>query len=145
MRIYVASSWRNADQPSLVNYLRRAGHEVYDFRAHTGYEWSDIDPEWESWDGRQFREALTHPLAVEGYRLDFSAMEWSDVTVLLLPCGKSAHLELGHAAGAGKPTFILLDEHSEPELMYKMATLVETYNELVEELERLAGPEGDKP
>ncbi len=137
MRIYVASSWRNRDQPSLVNNLRRAGHEVYDFRDHSGYEWSDIGPKWQSWDTRQYREALTHPLAEERYLLDWRAMEWSEATVLLLPCGKSAHLELGYAVGVGKPAFIVLDDHTEPELMYKMATLVDTYDELTKELEAI--------
>ena len=32
MKIYVASSWRNAQQPAVVARLREAGHEVYDFR-----------------------------------------------------------------------------------------------------------------
>ena len=31
-RIYVASSWRNPYQPEVVAALRKAGHEVYDFR-----------------------------------------------------------------------------------------------------------------
>ena len=31
-RIYVASSWRNKYQPEVVAALRKAGHEVYDFR-----------------------------------------------------------------------------------------------------------------
>ena len=31
-RIYVASSWRNKYQPEVVTALRKAGHEVYDFR-----------------------------------------------------------------------------------------------------------------
>ena len=31
-KIYVASSWRNREQPSVVKALREAGHEVYDFR-----------------------------------------------------------------------------------------------------------------
>ena len=47
-------------------------------------------------------------------------MEWADAFVLLMPCGRSAHLEAGWAIGAGKPTAILLSA-GEPELMYKMA------------------------
>ena len=31
-KIYVASSWRNKYQPEVVAALRKAGHEVYDFR-----------------------------------------------------------------------------------------------------------------
>lgn len=32
MKIYVASSWRNAYQPQVVDALRKEGNEVYDFR-----------------------------------------------------------------------------------------------------------------
>ena len=51
------------------------------------------------------------------------ALSASSACVLVMPCGRSAHLELGHANGAGKPTAILLSD-GEPELMYGMADLV---------------------
>ena len=35
-KIYVASSWRNPHQPAIVEELRVAGHEVYDFRNPPG-------------------------------------------------------------------------------------------------------------
>jgi hypothetical protein len=48
-------------------------------------------------------------------------MEWADTCVLLLPCGRSAHLEAGYFVGAGKELNIVLsNEKFEPELMYKM-------------------------
>ena len=47
-------------------------------------------------------------------------MNRADTFVLVLPCGKSAHLELGWAVGAGKRTAILLEDPVEPELMYRM-------------------------
>ena len=31
-KIYVASSWRNGYYPDVVDKLREAGHDVYDFR-----------------------------------------------------------------------------------------------------------------
>ena len=40
--------------------------------------------------------------------------------VLLLPCGKSAHSEAGWMQGTGKPTYVLLTDKQEPELMYKL-------------------------
>ena len=36
MKIYVASSWRNERQPDVVQALRNAGHDVYDFRHPHG-------------------------------------------------------------------------------------------------------------
>lgn len=124
-RIYVASSWRNAMQPAVVTVLRVAGFEVYDFRnpepGDTGFAWSEIDPDWLGWKPEQYVELLEHPRAQDGFAKDFAAMEWADTFVLVLPCGRSAHLELGWAVGAGKRTAILLDEDGfEPELMYRM-------------------------
>jgi len=123
-KIYLASSWRNQGQPLLVKMLRNEGHEVYDFRnpkaGNNGFHWSSIDGGWREWTPERYRKALVHPVAEEGFRFDFDAMKWADTFVLLLPCGRSAHLELGWAIGAGKRSFILLAEGQEPELMYKL-------------------------
>jgi len=124
-RIYLASSWRNADQPSLVEFLRNAGHSVYDFRNpphSTGFAWSDIGLDAETCTADQYRNALlTHPRAAQGFNADFAAMRWADTCLLLLPCGRSAHLELGWMAGAGKRTIILTCNGQEPELMALLA------------------------
>jgi hypothetical protein len=138
-RIYVASSWRNTYQPYVVGALRKAGHEVYDFRHPTpdnnGFAWSDVGvaalAEW----AEPYRKALMHPIAETGFFLDFEAMQWADTCVLVLPCGRSAHLEAGWFVGAGKPLYILLEAIVHPELMYKMATaLCLNVNELLQEL-----------
>ena len=122
-KIYVASSWRNEQQARVVAALRADGHEVYDFRHPTpeyhGFSWSDIDPLWQDWTPEQYRAALDHPIAKRGFASDFNAMKWADTFVLVLPCGRSAHLELGWACGMGKQTLVLLDQ-MEPELMVKM-------------------------
>lgn len=129
-KIYIASSWRNPYQPSLVELLRTYGHEVYDFRNppdKSGFGWSQIDPNWLNWTADQYIAALEHPLAKAGYASDMGAMEWADTFILALPCGRSAHLELGWAAGKGKRTAILTQDGEEPELMAKMADLVTSY------------------
>lgn len=131
MNIYVASSWRNAQQPSVVEALRKAGHEVYNFRtastdpkvAPRGFHWSDIDPDWKTWSPAVFRDALEHPIARAGFARDMNALKACDACVLVLPCGRSAHLEAGWAAGAGKTTIVLLAD-GEPELMYRMNTFL---------------------
>jgi len=124
VKIYVASSWRNERQPGVVAALREDGHEVYDFRhpkdGDDGFHWSDIDPEWKTWEPREFRKALRHPTASDGLKTDMAGMKWAEVFVLVNPCGRSAHVELGWAIGAGKRTMILLD-CGEPELMYGLA------------------------
>ena len=128
--VYVASSWRNPTQPAVVQAIRDAGIDAYDFRHPTegdnGFAWSSIDPAWQSWTAREYVEALDHPLAVKGYGLDFGAMQRADAFVLVLPCGRSAHLELGWAVGAGKRTAILTRDGEEPELMAKMVDHIAT-------------------
>lgn len=123
-KIYVASSWRNPFQADVVKALSFDGHAVYDFKnprpGDRGFSWSEIDPNWLKWTAKQYVAALDHPIAKRGFASDFNAMKWADTFVLVLPCGRSAHLELGWAAGAGKQTLILTQDGEEPELMAKM-------------------------
>lgn len=122
-RVYVASSWRNSYQPEVVSVLLHCGLDVYDFRhpepGDDGFSWSQIDPDWQSWNPIAFRTALEHPIAVAGHRNDHEAMRWADACVLVLPAGRSAHLEAGMMAGWGKPVAVYIPEHVEPELMYR--------------------------
>lgn len=130
MKIYVASSWRNTRQPSVVVALREAGHEVYDFRnpapGDTGFGWRQCADADQLLDPRRFRdEVLKHPVALRAFAKDMEALRRANATVLVLPCGRSAHLELGWAAAAGQKTLVLLDDPmSEPELMYLMGSKV---------------------
>lgn len=126
-RIYVASSWRNQFQPTVVDMLRMAGHEVYDFRnpfnGAPGFAWSEIDPDWQAWSAERYRELLTtHPIASRGFVSDLRGMQWADTCVLVLPCGRSAHLEAGWFCGRGKRCVILTCDGEEPELMALLAT-----------------------
>lgn len=124
-KIYVASSWRNNLQPGCVQALREAGFDAYDFREPVpggkGFGWSEIDPGWQGWTIPQFKEALEHPIARKGFAADFNAMQAADACLLVCPSGRSAHLEAGWMAGAGKPVVVLLNEGDEPELMYLLA------------------------
>lgn len=129
MKVYVASSWRNTMQQAVVHLCRSMGHEVYDFREPTkgkpGFSWHEIDPSIPPGPAdlvlpaAQIVTMLDHPAADDGFALDMGALEWCDACVLVLPCGRSAHLEAGWAAGAGKLTVGLLTE-GEPDLMWKM-------------------------
>ncbi len=123
LNIYVASSWRNSYQPGVVALLRATPDvTVYDFRhpkpGDDGFAWSAIDPAWQTWTPAEFRLALGHPIARAGFKNDADALRACNVCVLVLPCGRSAHLEAGFVAGAGKPVIVYLPELPEPELMY---------------------------
>jgi hypothetical protein len=143
--VYVASSWRNMFQVALCAALKSAGIDHYDFKNPpngAGFSWKEVKTEggpesdvlyalqmrgmaapkkgsdWELVD--EYQRMLAHPRAEEGFLADFEAMQKADTFVLVLPCGKSAHLELGWAVGMGKRTAIWLENPVEPELMYKM-------------------------
>ena len=136
-KIYVASSWRNKYQPEVVAALRKAGHEVYDFRDPKdnpgGFHWADVDENWQEWQPEEYIRNLTHPVAEKGFKADLDAMLWADTCVLVLPCGRSAHAEAGWMAGAGKRVIAYIPEMVEPELMYKLFDkVVGTLDDLVQ-------------
>ena len=133
MKVYVASSWRNeARQQAMVRLLRAAGCEVYDFRKDPdgteGFKSWDLlgEGDHRTWNTETFRDVLTkNPLA----RQFFSSATWWRCPPLTRAswccrCGKSAHLELGWAAGAGRRSVVLLEPGTQPELMYLMADAV---------------------
>lgn len=126
MKIYVASSWRNEHQPGVLQFIRKLGHEVYDFKhpapGNNGFHWSELDGGWKNWTFYTYRAALNHPITEDGFTRDMEALRRCDVCVLVQPCGRSAHLELGYAAGARKRTAIYYPPGVtlEPELMAKM-------------------------
>lgn len=124
--VYVASSWRNPIHIAVCAALKASGVAHYDFKnpeGGTAFHWSHVMPSYnhETCDEKEYLEALTHPVSEAGFQADFAAMEKADACVLVLPCGRSAHLELGWFVGQGKRTAVLLDGPVVvPELMYKM-------------------------
>jgi hypothetical protein len=137
VKIYVASSWRNEFQQEVVSIARHAGHEVYDFRnpphGKGGFAWSDIDTNWEQWTTEEFRDALKNKIAEAGFKSDLDGMRWADIGILVLPCGRSAHVEAGWMQGIGMPVYVFSPGKHEPELMYKVfPKIIASWNELKE-------------
>lgn len=123
--IYVASSWRNEFHAGVVATLRGLDCEVYDFKQDgAAFSWKDIDPNHDQWTVQGLRNALAQPLARVGFDADMAALRRCEGCLLVLPCGRSAHLELGWAIGQGKFTAVWAPpEHKpEPELMYLAAS-----------------------
>lgn len=127
MKIYIASSWKNSHLDTVVSALTTAGHEVFDFRRETNFGWSQVDKEYKTWTAQQFQEGLNHPVAMKGFDSDMAGLDAADAVVLVLPCNRSAHLELGYAVASGKATAVLLLETPVvAELMYGMVDAVVT-------------------
>lgn len=129
MKIYVASSWQNKHHDAIVALLRKDDFEVFDYRnpedGKSGFKWDDVDPNYQMWSTLDYAAGLQHEKAVQGFNADWKAMSEADACVLVLPSGRSAHLEAGYFVGARKPLLIYMPVPGErPELMYKMATTI---------------------
>lgn len=150
MKIYVASSWRNHLQPAIVYALRRCGHEVYDFKNppnKSGFGWEQVKPDWHMpgakngnlVDAGTFRAMLAHPIAEAGYAADIGALRDCDAVVYVLPCGRSASWEFGYAMGQGKKGYVVAFDVTEPELMFREATILGSMDELFDVFEPTGG------
>lgn len=130
-RIYVSSSWRNELQPTLVALLREHGHKVYDFRHPEGRNdrnvWEGVTASLHLGTAYQqgiltagdYDRMLMETTVKERFLDHFNAMNDADTCILLLPCGRSSHVEAGYMAGAGKRVFVYdTSHHVTPELMY---------------------------
>jgi hypothetical protein len=126
LKIYVASSWRNTFQPSLIKTLRAEGYEVYDFMDSDGFRWTEVDPDWLEWPKNipKYLAGLNTAQAWRGFNRDMESLRACDVCVYLMPCGVSASLEAGWAKGAGKFLIVYVPGLREPDLMVKMADIV---------------------
>jgi hypothetical protein len=121
--LYLIGSLRNPEVPKIANILRAEGHEVFDQWYGAG---PNADDRWQEYcknKGMNYKEALADHGAQHVYNFDRTFLTSSDTVVLVLPAGKSGHLELGWDLGQGKRGFILL--YGEPErydVMYNFAT-----------------------
>ena len=114
MKVYVASSLRNDLYPRVLEVLRQAGHDVYDFRHQGGADWNPTELS-----SDELFTFLNHPKVDSIFRKDMDALIESDAVVCVLPCGRSAHLELGYGIGAGKRTVLLWHDGDAPDIMHK--------------------------
>ena len=122
--VYLAGSLRNPAIPSIMDELH------YKLNAKVFADWYAAGPEaddhWKSFYkgvGYSYVEALKEPASVNTFEFDRRNMLVSKTMVLVLPAGKSGHLELGWFLGKGKPGYILLDSNEDRwDVMYQFAT-----------------------
>lgn len=132
MRIYLASSWRNPYFDDVFEWMNQIW-DVYNFKTENAFSWDQLDPDWRSWSFAEYANILaTHPRADEGFATDRNALLNAQAVVLLLPCGNSAHIELGAAirnqVNGRRPFTAIYKPKAEgifsPDLMYKFAHLI---------------------
>ena len=133
MLIYLIGSLRNPEVPRVAAQIRTAGFEVFDDWYAAGPHADDAWRDYEKARGHTLPEALQGEAARHVFEFDKHWILKSSAVVLMLPAGKSGHLELGWALGQGKPGFVLLDGDPERyDVMYQFATNVaSTVDELL--------------
>ena len=125
VNLYLIGSLRNPTVPQVANKLREHGYDVFD-------EWHAAGPaaddEWQKYctnRGFTYKDALAGRTAQNTFTFDRAYLDLADAAVMVLPAGKSAHLELGYVRGSGKPAFILLNgEVDRYEVMPNVASAV---------------------
>lgn len=125
--IYLIGSLRHERVEEVARQLRsELDVEVFDCWRAAG---PDADDAWRRYSmarGQDFASALQDYPARHVFLYDKEHIDRADAVVLVLPAGRSGHLELGYALGQGKPGFVLLDDPN-PErwdVMYRFADAV---------------------
>ena len=136
MKIYVIGSMRNKQIPVVANRLRAEGFDAFDEWFAPGEQADEKWKEYEQLRGREFIEALQGYHAKHVFEFDKFHLDTCDVAVLVLPAGRSGHIELGYVRGCKKPCYILLEEQTDRfDVMYGFATKVfATTEDLIAEL-----------
>lgn len=126
-KVYIASSWKNeASVKWMAAFLRSQGFEVDDFTDDSAgrfvFHYSELG-NLEELDAIRF---LQYEKAQRAFEEDKRMIDWADAVVLLLPAGRSAHLEAGYAKGRGKQLIIYQSDFpvGEFDVMYGFADLI---------------------
>lgn len=127
MRIYIASSWKNQKRVlMLAEKLEQEGFEVDAFCRATdtryAFHWSELVDNEDDLKYFDAIEMLADPRTQRAFKEDRKWLDWSDTVIMLMPCGRSSHLEAGYAVGQGKRLFIYGDfPKGEFDVMYGLA------------------------
>ncbi len=126
--------------PKIASSLRLALPQwaIFDDWYAAGPEADDYWKAYEKARGHGYVEALAGYSAEHVFAFDKHHLDTASAGILVLPAGRSGHLELGYLAGRGVYTAILLTPEYEDErfdVMYKFADKV-TYdlNSIVKDL-----------
>lgn len=128
--IYLIGSLRNPEIPKIANTIRAKGFEVFDDWFAAGEKADDSWRDYEKQRGHSYKEALDGYAAKHVFAFDKLHLNRCDGAVLIMPAGKSGHIELGYVSGIGKPSWVLFDSVPERyDVMYQFATAGACFSE----------------
>ena len=142
MRIYLIGSLRNPKIPEFANLLTDQGYEVFADWHAPGPAADDYFRDYSKARGWDYKQALQSHAAKNIFEFDKKHLDEADVAVMIMPAGRSGHLELGWHCRTGKPGYILFDETPERyDIMLQFATeIFFTQEDLLAELKYIRGP-----
>lgn len=135
--LYLIGSLRNPRIPELAIRLREElpDVEIFDDWYAAGPEADDFWKSYEQERGREYGEALEGHAAKHVFEFDKYHLNRSSHALLVLPAGKSGHMEIMYSAyGVGSKTAILLDaEDVRWDVMYQfIPTILHNSDEIGE-------------
>ena len=123
--IYLMGSLRNPEVPKAAKKLRAAGNYVFDDWFAASPTADDAWRDYEKARGHDLTAALMGYAANHIFDFDKHHLDLADTGILLLPSGKSGHLELGYLIGKGIDCYIVYPEEPERfDVMYLLANQV---------------------
>ena len=90
--------------------LREQGFEVFDDWFAASERADSAWQEYETARGHTYPQALMGYAATHVFEFDHHHLNRADCGVLVMPAGKSGHIELGYLVGQGKETYVLFDQ-----------------------------------
>ena len=138
----------------VAKMLRSEGHTVDAFCDGTSkrlaFNWSDLFrtvPQGKPLDTTKIngKEVFAYSKVQEAFQEDKKYLDWADATIMIVPCGKSAHLEGGYTVGQGKDLYIIGGfPAGEFEVMYGFARKIYYFSEIYKLLADLKEQERKK-
>lgn len=121
--LYLIGSLRNPEIPRIAQKIREeTKEEVFDDWFAAGPEADDKWRDYEKTREHSYIEALGGYAAKHVFDFDLHHLDRCRAAILVLPAGKSGHLELGYIIGKGRPGYILLDDPERWDVMYQFAS-----------------------
>jgi hypothetical protein len=143
--LYLIGSLRNDRIPKLANKIREdfPDFEVFDDWYAAGPEADDYWKEYEQNRGRTYQEALSGHAARNVFAFDKRNLDRCTHAMLVLPAGKSGHMEIMYATyGVGAKTAILLDPTDVRwDVMYQFVPAILNNDEEINEWLNPSSPE----
>lgn len=121
--VYLIGALKNPAIPDITNTIENLGYEVFSDWWAASEDADDWLRDYYKSRGFGYRDTIRSYAAQHIFSFDKHHLDRADIGLMVMPCGKSGHLELGYMIGQGKRGYILFDQTPERvDIMYNFAT-----------------------